>query len=202
MTWGYFRSSLWRVDPEGILSRTTQATLIIRRKYCVPGSLALWHVDGNHKLIRWGFVIHRAIDGFSLKIMYFKCSTNVMTSTVLDLFINAANQFGLPSRVCTDQGVENVDIARYMFIHHLHGPARRSFIAGKSCHNQRIERLWRDVFSVVLSIFCCVYGYLEENGYLDVSDEVHLCFPLSLCSVDQQSFKGIYYRMGKSPLVN
>ena len=80
-----------------------------------------------------------------------------MTSTVLDLFINAANQFGLPSRVCTDQGVENVDIARYMFIHHLHGPARRSFIAEKSCHNQRIERLWRDVFSVVLSIFCCVY---------------------------------------------
>ena len=67
VTWCRVRSSLWRVDPVGILSRTIQATLIIRRKYCVPGSLALWHVDVNHKLIRWGFVIHGAIDGFSHK---------------------------------------------------------------------------------------------------------------------------------------
>ena len=112
VTWGHVRCSLWRVDPAGILSRTTQATLIIRRKCYVPGSLALWHVDGNHNLIRWGFVIHGAIDGFSRKIIYLKCSTNNMASTVLDLFINATNQFGLPSRVRTDQGVENVDIPR------------------------------------------------------------------------------------------
>ena len=30
-----------------------------------------------------------------------------MTSTVSDLFINATNQFGLPSKVPTDRGVEN-----------------------------------------------------------------------------------------------
>ena len=35
-----------------------------------------------------------------------------MASAVLDLFINATNQFGLPSRVRADQGVGNVDIAR------------------------------------------------------------------------------------------
>ena len=69
VTWGRVRSSLWRVDPVGILSRTIQATLIFRRKYFVPGSLALWLVNGNNKLIRFGFVIHGAIDGFSLKII-------------------------------------------------------------------------------------------------------------------------------------
>ena len=69
VTWGRVRSSLWRVDPVGILSCTIQATLIFRRKYCVPGSLALWLVNGNNKLIRFGFVIHEAIDGFSLKII-------------------------------------------------------------------------------------------------------------------------------------
>ena len=102
LTWDCVRSSLCRVDPVDILSCITQDTLIIRRNNCVPGLLALWHVDGNHKLIRWAFVIHRAIDGFSRKIMYLKDSTNNMISTVLDLFINATNQFGLSSRVRAD----------------------------------------------------------------------------------------------------
>ena len=90
MTWGRVRSLLWSVDPVGILSRTIQATLIIRRKR-VPGSLALWNVDGNHKRIRWGFVMREAIDGFLRKIIYLECRTNNIASTVLDLFINATN---------------------------------------------------------------------------------------------------------------
>ena len=112
MTKGRVRASLWRVNPVGILSRTIQATLIIRRKYCVPGSLALWHVVGNHKLIMWGFVIHGAIDGFSRNVVYLKCSTINMAAAILELFKNATNQFGIPSRVRADQGVENVDIAQ------------------------------------------------------------------------------------------
>ncbi|KAF8835009.1 hypothetical protein BDN67DRAFT_913766, partial [Paxillus ammoniavirescens] len=32
--------------------------------YSVPRSNYLWHIDGHHKLIWWGIVIHGMIDGF------------------------------------------------------------------------------------------------------------------------------------------
>ena len=162
VTWERVRATLWKVDPEGILNRSLHRPLIQRRQYCVPGCLALWHIDGNHKLIRWGFVIHGYIDGFSRKITYFHCNINNRAQTVRELFISAVYNCGLPSRVRADQGVENVDVARYMLNHPLRGPGRRSFIAGKSCHNQRIERLWRDVFCSSLSKFYCVFWYLEQ----------------------------------------
>ncbi len=44
------RDSLFRTDPVGILQRQSQT--VIRRKYKVHGPLSLWHIDGNHKLIR------------------------------------------------------------------------------------------------------------------------------------------------------
>ena len=45
------RESLRRVDPEGCLLRWFEG--IHRRKYSVPHSQALWHIDSNHKLIRY-----------------------------------------------------------------------------------------------------------------------------------------------------
>ena len=99
------------------------------------------HIDGNYKLICWGFVIHRAIDGISRKIMYFRCHTNNKTSSVLNVFQNSIQKFGLPSRVRADQGVENVEVAQFMLTHPLRGPDQKSFIDGKSYHNQQIEHL-------------------------------------------------------------
>ncbi|CAB3999184.1 PREDICTED: uncharacterized protein LOC107332848 [Paramuricea clavata] len=68
------RASLRRVDPEN--SGLRWATVITRRTYSVPGPNSLWHIDGHHSLINWGFVIHDAIDGFSQLICFLKCSTN------------------------------------------------------------------------------------------------------------------------------
>ena len=46
------RSSMRRVNPEGCALRSLQLNTLHRRRYQVYGPLALWHIDGNHKLIR------------------------------------------------------------------------------------------------------------------------------------------------------
>lgn len=46
------RESLRRTDPEGTAIRALQLRVTHRRVYSVRGPLALWHLDGNHKLIR------------------------------------------------------------------------------------------------------------------------------------------------------
>ena len=51
------RESMKRVDPEGVLIRNLQLTLIHRREYKVPGILSLWHIDGHHKLIRYSILL-------------------------------------------------------------------------------------------------------------------------------------------------
>jgi AraC-like DNA-binding protein len=44
------RETMQRLDPQGVALRWIQ--LIPRRRYSVSGPLALWHIDGHHKLIR------------------------------------------------------------------------------------------------------------------------------------------------------
>ena len=84
---------------------------IFRRVYSVPGPNSLWHVDGNHKMIRWRLVIHGGIDGYSRLITYLQCSNN-RSDTVLAAFVGACEVFGVPSRVRSDKGGENIDIWR------------------------------------------------------------------------------------------
>lgn len=111
---------------------------IRRRSYNVPGPNYLWHADGNHKLIRYKLVIHAAVDGFSRLITYLNCANNNRAETVLSQFMNATSEFGVPSRIRTDRGSENVGIWRYMEF--ARGEGRASYIAGSSVHNSRIER--------------------------------------------------------------
>ena len=65
---------------------------------------------------------------------------------MLSLFREAVSQHGLPLRVRANQGIENVDVAIFMFSHPSRTTVRGSFISGRSVHNQRIERFWLDLF--------------------------------------------------------
>ena len=134
------RSAIHRVDSAGVSAR--RSTTIRRRVYEVEAPNSVWHIDGHHKLIRWKFVIHGAIDGFSRIIPFLQCSTNNRAETVYRLFQNAVSRFGLPNTVRTDGGGENVDVWAHMTQHRAN---TRSVIVGSSVHNVRIERLWRDV---------------------------------------------------------
>ena len=75
---------------------------------------------------------------------------------MLTLFLEAIdNDGGLwASRIRVDRGVENVLVCDAMAM--ARGDGRGSFIPGPSTHNQRIERLWSDVYRCV----CHMYHYV------------------------------------------
>ena len=164
------RESLLRVDP--IHSFVRQLHTVERRTYSVSNANSLWHIDGLHCFIRWRMVIHGGIDGHTRLVVYLKCSNNNLATTVGQCFIEATERFGWPSRVRSDKGGENVDVAFLMFV--MKGLNRGSHIAGSSTHNQRIERLWRDVFRCVCALYYSLFYMLEDSGLLSPTDDVDL----------------------------
>ena len=165
------RDSIHRTDHENVARR---CNVVRRLVYSAPHPNYVWHIDGHHKLIRWRFVIHGSIDGFSRTITYLACANNNRSETVLQLFTDSINHFGVPNHVRSDHGGENVEVWRYMIAAHNHDYS--CVITGSSVHNERVERLWRDVHRCIVSVFSPIFRSLENDGLLDPLNEVDLYF--------------------------
>lgn len=159
------RQSVHRVNHIGVEIR--RATRLQRRVYSVQGPMHLWHVDSNHKLIKYNLVIHGCIDGFSRVVIYLRCADNNRASTVFNIFTHAVEHtWGtVPYRIRTDGGGENIRISEYM--EQQRPNVHRPCIAGRSVHNQRIERLWRDVTDKVTSFYADLFALLEVSFNVD-----------------------------------
>ena len=125
-------------------------------------------LDGNHKLIEPYRIV---LPGYSRLIVYLNASSNNKADTVLQLFLNAVQQYNLPSRVRTDMGMENrcstVMLER-------RGLNRGSIITGTSVHNQCIELLWPEVNRILCSQFVNIFSYLQRNGLFNPLSDIYL----------------------------
>ena len=54
--------------------------------------------------------------------MYLTASDDNRASTIVKAFLGAVHQFGIPTRVRSDKGGENVDVAGFMLKHPQQGP--------------------------------------------------------------------------------
>ena len=57
---------------------------------------------------------------------------------------------------------------------HHYGVLRNPVITGLSVHNQRIERLWKDVNLYVVRYFKNLFYYFESHNQLDLVNQAHL----------------------------
>jgi hypothetical protein len=81
---------------------------------------------------RWRLAIHGGIDGYSMLPVFLNVGNNNRAETVLRAF--SVQLFGLPKRIRSDKGGENVLVAQYMIEHQ--SSINIPFIAGRSVHNQ------------------------------------------------------------------
>ena len=160
------RESVHRVCKSNVAAR--KKGRLHKRVYNVQSPNHLWHIDTNHMLVPWYFIMVGVVDGFSRLPISLKCWANNEAETVLTCFSKGVQAYCLPSRVRSDRGRENVLVADNML--DKRGTNRGSMITGKSTHNQRIERLWRDVYTGVLSIFYELFYFMEDEGILDLAD--------------------------------
>jgi len=117
-------------------------------------------------------------------------STNNTAETVLDMFIDAILEHGVPYRVRGDRGGENRDVSILMIL--LRGLKRVNFMWGPSVFNTRIECLWVEVGRRFVRRWHAFFIRLEKCHLLERMNPhhrwlLHYLF-LDMINEDCQSF--------------
>ena len=68
--------------------------------------------------------------------------------------------------------MENISVARLML--DKFGPENVPHLTGLSVHNQRIERLWRDVVTYIVQHYRDLFEFMESIGILDPLNKCEL----------------------------
>ncbi len=178
------RLILAALDPDTSAMRRSRR--LNRRQYFAQGPNYIWHIDSYDKLKPYGICISGCIDGFSRKIIWLKAACTSSDPCVIGgYFAQAVDEFGgCPRIVRTDAGTENVviqDIQIYLRRNDVDSRAgEKSYIAGASTTNQRIESWWGVLRKEGMEYWIQLLGEMKDEGlcagdFLDKS-LVQLCF--------------------------
>ena len=164
------RLIIGQLDPEGVNSRSRR--VLRRRMYSARGPNYVWHVDGNDKLLPYGFAIHGAIDGYSRRIIWLEVSpTNKKPEVVAGYFVDSLRKLvGAPLYMRFDDGTENGLMAD---LHMLLTNGLGTPIFGRSTANQRIEAWWNILKKNTLHEYISFFRDMIDQGMYDTSDDLH-----------------------------
>ena len=114
-----------------------------RHVYSVPWPNSLWHMDGHHSLVGWGFVVHGCIDGFSRLIVYLQCAINNYANNVCHFYFVFFHSM-------EDSGYLNINNPIHRFVlHYIFTPrinlALSEFKLASNLKPVRTEHNWTPV---------------------------------------------------------
>lgn len=99
---------------------------------------------------------HLLVDGYSRRVMYAFAACNKLATTVELAYRWVTQIYGFPFRLRTDYGGEN-NLAHQLHLEHWATTPGNIYegstvLTGASVHNQRVERVNRDVNSVLVPL--------------------------------------------------
>lgn len=187
---------LREIDPEGVAGRLRHR--LKRRAYNIKGPNELWGCDGHDKLKRYGFAIHGCIDVWSRKLMWLTAATSNNNPEIIGYYyLQAIKKYKcLPSILRSDFGTENTlikDLQQALRSGHDDANSgEKSFLLGKSTHNQRIESFWRQLKRLMGSFYMNLFKTMMDNGILDIKNPMHIeCLRFSFGELVQQDLYNV-----------
>ena len=136
------------------------------------GPFDVFHIDGNYKLKRFGFVIRECIDGFSRKLIWlFVSTTNNDPLVAANFYLKAITNLGrTPNTLRMDLGTENVYCEELQVFFTKN---RNSFLYAVSGRNQQIETFWSRLKK--LNLFWCLdfFSDLRKCRIFNLGSQFH-----------------------------